>query len=71
MMEQILYNEMTYWLLATSIIFTFVGRYFAQKEDVTDIVAATIDSLIEEGYLKTKTGDNGDIEVLKYDEETN
>jgi len=64
-MLDILYNEMTYWLLGTALVFTFVGRWMAVKDDVSDIVSATIDSLIEQGYLKTKgKGDN--VEILKH-----
>ena len=59
---------MTLWLLGTAILFTFVGRYLAFKVDVEDVVASTIDSLIEEGYLKTK-GSGKQIEILKYNEE--
>ena len=65
MLEQILYNEMTYWLLGTAVIFTFVGRYTAYKDHLQDVVAATIDSLIEQGYLKTK-GNGDDMEILKH-----
>lgn len=65
MLESILYNEMTYWLLGTAIVFTYLGRWMAVKDDVSNIVSATIDSLIEQGYLKTKgKGDN--IEILKH-----
>ena len=45
MLEQILYNEMTYWLLGTAVIFTFVGRFTAYRDHLQDIVASTIDSL--------------------------
>ena len=65
MLEQIIYNEMTYWLLGTAVIFTFVGRYTAYKDHLQDVVAATIDSLIEQGYLKTK-GNGDDMEILKH-----
>ena len=64
-MLDIFYNEMTYWLLGTALVFTFVGRWMAVKDDVSDIVAATIDSLIEQGYLKTK-GQGDNVEILKH-----
>ena len=65
MLEQILYNEMTYWLLGTAIVFTFVGRYTAYRDALEDVVAATIDSLIDDGYIKTK-GEGKDMEILKH-----
>lgn len=70
MLEQILYNETTYWLLGTAVIFTFVGRYTAYKDALQDVVAATIDSLIEDGYIKTK-GEGEDMEILKHWEHNN
>jgi len=65
MLEQILYNEMTYWLLGTAVIFTFVGRFTAYRDALQDVVAATIDSLIEDGYIKTE-GEGEDMEILKH-----
>jgi hypothetical protein len=65
MLTHIFTNEMTYWLLGTALVFTFVGRWMAIKDDVQDIVAATIDSLIDQGYLRTK-GDGDNIEILKH-----
>jgi len=70
MLEQILYNEMTYWLLGTAVIFTFVGRYTAYQDHLQDVVAATIDSLIDDGYIKTK-GEGEDMEILKHWEHNN
>ena len=65
MLEQILYNEMTYWLLGTAVIFTFVGRYMTYKEIIGDVVESTLDSLIEQGYIKTK-GEGDSLELLKH-----
>ena len=70
MLEQIIYDEMTYWLLGTAVIFTFVGRYTAYKDHLQDILAATIDSLIDDGYIKTK-GEGEDMEILKHWEHNN
>lgn len=58
-------NEL--WLLGTAAIFTYVGWWFG-RSDTKTIIAETIDSLIREGYLRTRLTD-GDIEVLKLDEE--
>lgn len=56
---------MTYWLLGTAVIFTFVGRHISYREHLQDIVASTIDSLIEDGYIKTE-GEGEDMEILKH-----
>jgi hypothetical protein len=55
------------WLLIAYSTGTFIGWYFALKAKSENIVAATIDSLVEEGYLKTK-GSGDDMEVLKWRE---
>ena len=65
MLEQMIYNEMTYWLLGTAVIFTLVGRYMAFQSHLENVIAATIESLIEDGYIKTK-GEGKDIELLKH-----
>jgi hypothetical protein len=64
-MLDIFYNETTWWLLGTAIIFTFFGRWTAYKDALTDVVAATIDSLIDDGYIATK-GEGENLELLKH-----
>ena len=54
---EFLFNEMTMWLLGTAVIFTFVGRYFFFKENVSEIVDSTIDSLIQQGFIKVEGED--------------
>ena len=56
---------MTYWLLGTAIVFTMLGRHMAVREDVGNIIGSTINSLIEQGYLKTK-GEGDNVEILKH-----
>ena len=67
MIIDIFFNETTWWLLGTAVLFTFVGRYMAFKAAVEDVVESTIDSLINEGYLKT-TGHGKNMEILKHTE---
>lgn len=62
-----LFNEMTLWLLGTAVIFTFVGRYMSFRDHVQAITEATIDSLIADGYIKTR-GVGRDMEILKHTE---
>ena len=69
-MLELIYNETTWWLLGTAIIFTFFGRWTAYKDALTDVVAATIDSLIDDGYIKTK-GEGENLELLKHWEHHN
>jgi len=64
-MLDIIYNETTWWLLGTAIIFTLFGRYTAYRDALADVVSATIDSLIDDGYIKTK-GTGEDMQLLKH-----
>lgn len=60
-------NEQTLMLFIVAVIFTAVGWFFGIKSNVKNIVAATIDSLIDDGYLKTK-GTGSNMEILKWRE---
>lgn len=46
-----------------------VGTGFGMWLNFQSVIAKTIDSLIEGGYLKHRKGANGDIEILKYNED--
>jgi hypothetical protein len=59
--------EMYIWLFGTAVIFTVVGMYMGSRTKTENIIASTIDSLILEGYLKTR-GVGKDMEILKWRE---
>ena len=65
MLEQIIYNEMTYWLLFTAVVFTYVGRLITFRIHLEDVITATIESLIDDGYSRTK-GEGDKLELLKH-----
>lgn len=54
-------------IFITAVVFTIVGWYMAAKIQTEKIIGATIDSLIEDGYLKTR-GVGRDMEILKHTE---
>lgn len=56
---------MTYWLLGTAVMFTYVGRVMSFRNHLEDVISATIESLIEEGYIRTK-GEGEKLELLKH-----
>ena len=64
-MLDILYNEMTYWLLFTAVVFTYVGKFMAFRSHLQDVITATIESLIDDGYIHTK-GEGDKLELLKH-----
>jgi hypothetical protein len=61
-----------FWLLIVAVIFTAFGYYVGLKEklkiSVDEIVATTVDSLIRDGYLKTR-GSGSTIEILKINDQ--
>jgi hypothetical protein len=52
-------------LLLTAVVFTYFGKYTAKRDLTTDIIESTIDSLINDGYIKTK-GEGETLELLKH-----
>jgi len=69
MIEQFL-NEQTVMFFVIAVIFTAVGYLWGLRNQMKNIIAATIDSLIDDGYLKTRgTGEN--MEILKWREWNN
>jgi len=60
-------NPMNLWLLGTAILFTLVGRYMGYKDSIGDAVESTIDSLIEQGYIKTE-GYGDKMEIVKWED---
>ncbi len=67
MIVELFANPVTWWLFGTAVIFTFVGKFVTLRTTVDQVVAATIDSLIKDGYLKTR-GTGKDMEILKHTE---
>jgi len=59
------------WLLTTAVIFTFVGRWMeasSARDDIHKVIEATIDRLIEDGFVKTRLDENGQVELVRYDD---
>ena len=57
------------WLLVTAITFTAVGWSMGTKSEQVYIIESTIDSLIEDGYLKVKPNtENEEVDIYKWRE---
>lgn len=59
------------WIFITAVVFTFVGMSFRQskKEIISFAIEHTIDKLINDGYLRTRKDEKGEIHLLKYYED--
>lgn len=62
---------MEVWIFVTAVIFTFLGMSFRldRKKFIGSIIENTIDKLIEDGYLRTRKDEKGEIHLLKYYED--
>ena len=66
-MMDFIFNEMFLWLMFAYAVGTVFGRYIGFRRNLEDSVEATIDSLIEQGYIKTE-GHGKDMKILKHTE---
>lgn len=67
-----LFNEMHIWLLVTAVLFTIIGMWMSSNKwdkHTAMIIEATIDRLIKDGYVKARLDQNGEIELVKYNED--
>ena len=58
---------MELWLIGTAVVFTAFGYYWGMTNQLKYATEAVIDSLIEQGYLKTQ-GAGKNMEILKWRE---
>jgi hypothetical protein len=54
-------------LLLTAVVFTVFGAYVGRRSQTEEIVEATLDSLIEDGYIKTE-GRGANMEIIRWQE---
>jgi hypothetical protein len=57
------------WLFLAYAVGTGFGLWIGLKVSILRVTEATIDSLIENGFLKTRRNALGEVEILKYNEE--
>ena len=62
-----IFNEMFLWLAFAYAVGTAFGRYIGYKDSIGDAVESTIDSLIEQGYIKTE-GYGDKMEIVKWED---
>jgi hypothetical protein len=51
-------------------VFTIFGYYWGYQQNIIKVVQKTIDHLIDDGFIRTRTID-GEIEMLKHWEDDN
>ena len=63
---EMIFNENILWLLGAYVAGSGATWYLFLKKNFLDATEKTIDTLIENGFLRTKRSDNGEIEILKW-----
>ena len=48
---------------------TLFGLYVGHRSSILKTIEKTVDNLIDQKYIKTKRLPNGEIEMLRYDEQ--
>ena len=56
------------WLLAAYVAGSGATWYLFLRQNFLNATEATIDSLIDNGFLRYKRGDDGELEILKWNE---
>ena len=57
------------WMLLTYVLGSVVTYFLMRKSIAFNITEGIIDSLIEQGFLKSKKDKNGEVEIMKWYEE--
>ena len=55
------------WLLGAYVAGSAATYYLFLKKNFLDATEATIDTLIDNGFLRVRKSDNGELEILKWD----
>jgi len=63
-----IFSENVLWLLGAYVAGSAATWYLFLKKNFLDATEATIDTLIDNGFLRVRKSDNGELEILKWDE---
>lgn len=63
-----MFTENVMWLLGAYIAGSGATWYLFLRQNFLNATEATIDSLIANGFLRYKRGDDGELEILKWNE---
>lgn len=58
--------EIYIWMFSVSVIFTIVGYYWGKQKKEDYIIQYTIETLIDQGYIRTAMVDDEEV-LLKWD----
>jgi predicted nucleic acid-binding protein len=61
-------DDSTFWFFGMYVLGTIIGFAWGYKQGFISSASQVIDSLIDQGVLKTSTGPDGKVEIHKWDE---
>lgn len=64
---EMIFNEQLAWLFFAYASGSVVTAFLMWKSKYLDVISTTIDSLVENGFLRYKRKPDGEIEILKWD----
>lgn len=64
-MMDFIFNEMFLWLAIAYAVGTAFGYWAGKRKHLEDVVESVIDSLIDDGYIKTR-GQGTNLQILKH-----
>lgn len=70
-MLDLLTNTVSLAILVSGVVFYLFGKWRGVQYAARTCSDALLDLLIEDGYLRYKTLENGEIKILKLDEDDN
>lgn len=68
MIYTLTFGDVITWLVVLGAIYTLFGYYLGRVGHIQSTTETVIDALIDTGYLKTKKNADGQIEILKHNE---
>ena len=63
-----MFTENVMWLLGAYLAGSCATWYLFLRQNFLKATEATIDSLIDNGFLRYKRGEDGELEILKWNE---
>jgi hypothetical protein len=61
-------NNVMFWFFGMYVVGTVIGYAWGYKRGVISAAEFTIDSLIDQGVIRTSKNENGEIQIHKFDE---
>jgi hypothetical protein len=62
-------DDTTLWFFGSYVVGTVVGMAFGYAAGARKAIGTTIDQLVKNGFLRHRKNKDGDVEILKFNQE--